>query len=233
MQLTKASLTAPAAVLLFFATLAPPSYAQQPPARDNSGFVLAGSALGSTSGGGLEVDARFRWASGVQLGLVLDGEAASHAYFGGTKAEGVASGAVKALALFPLLTARSVEFDLRVTTGLDYARDVSGRVTSYRDALRSVSELSWLAHVPLATASLFRAGAILTFEMETQPTQALADQALLLTVGFGHEVSESALFYANIDAGGTYGFDGDNGKVVTRGALGLRWSWDGAAVTAF
>jgi hypothetical protein len=137
------------------------------------------------------------------------------------------------LALFPLLTARSVEFDLRVTTGLDYARDVSGRVTSYRDALRSVSELSWLAHVPLATASLFRAGAILTFEMETQPTQALADQALLLTVGFGHEVSESALFYANIDAGGTYGFDGDNGKVVTRGALGLRWSWDGAAVTAF
>lgn len=210
-----------------------PSASAEPPAAERSGALLGVAALGNTTGGGVELDARYRWGAGPQLGLLVNGHAASHAYFGGTKAEGVASGAVKLVALVPIVTAQSIEFDVRLMTGFEYARDVVGQVTPHRDALRSVTELAWLAHVPIGTASVLRAGAILTFELETKPTRGLADQALLLSVGFGRQIAEGALLYASVDAGGTYGFDGDNGKVITRGALGARWSWGGASAAVF
>jgi hypothetical protein len=260
MQFTKESRWATAA-LLAFASVSQPSYAQQPASpgagrsesvesepeppkpgraevatltgREQAGVLLGVAALANPTGGGLELDARYRWDWGLQLGILADGQAASHAYFGGTKAEGVASAGVSAVVLLPIVSAPSVEFDLRLVTGLRYSRDVVGDLTPHRDALRSVTDLAWLAHVPIGSTSLLRAGAIVTFEMETKPTQALADQGLLLTLGFGQKVTENALVYATADAGGTYGFDGDNGKVITRGALGVRWSWDGAAVTAF
>lgn len=196
-------------------------------------LVMAGAALANTTGGGLELDARCRWPSGIQVGAVFDGQVASHAHFGGTVAEDVAAGAVRVVALFPLLTAPVASFDLRVTTGIGYARDVGSTVSPYRDAIRSISELSWLAHVPLGTKALFRAGTTFAFELETKPTQDLADQALLVTLGFGQKLTDATLLYATVDAGGTYGFDGDNGKAITRGAVGVRWAWDGMALGAF
>lgn len=215
------------------ADTATPAAAATPSKPAAPHLVMAGAALANTTGGGLELDARCRWPSGVQVGTVVDGQVASHAYFGGTKAEDVAAGSVRAIALFPLLTAPVASFDLRVATGVGYARNVGGKTSPYREAMRSITELSWLAHVPLGATGLFRAGTTFTFELETKPTQALADQALLVTLGFGQKLTDATLLYATIDAGGTYGFDGDNGKVITRGAVGVRWAWDGVALGAF
>lgn len=232
--------TAVVAALLVCVTAAQPAHAQEQPAvrvspdsPEHAGLMFGAAALGNSAGAGLELDVRYRLVSGLQLGLLVDGQAASHAFLGGTKAEGVVIGAARLVALFPVLTAPDVEFDFRFATGLSYARDVVGEVTPYRDAVRSATDVAWLAHVPLGAASLLRSGAILTFEMETKPTQALADQALLLTAGFGHKLTSNTFVYGTVDAGGTYGFDGDNGKAVTRGALGLRWSWDGVPTSTF
>jgi hypothetical protein len=249
------------AVLLVLATLPQRGYAHEPPPSTGqkssasyvgqyssrvqvkpavlihgnaSGVIIGAAALVNPLGGGLELDVRYRFfSSAMQLGLLVNGQAASNAFFGGTKAEGVASSAVKAIILIPILVTPSVEFDVRLMTGVTYARDVWGSVTPYRDSLRSATDLAWLAHVPLGDVSLLRVGAVVGVDIEMQPTQSLADQAALLTVGFGRKVTQSALFYASVEAGGTYGFDGDNGKVVTRGSLGVRWSWANEVVLAF
>lgn len=41
------------------------------------------------------------------------------------------------------------------------------------------------------------------------------------------------LLYGQIDGGGSYGFNGDNGKALLRGALGLRFSLGGDAREGF
>lgn len=196
--------------------------------------ILVGvAALGATSGGGLALDGRVRLASGVQLGVGVAGRALRVAYLGGLTAHGVGAGDAHALALFPLLRGKELELALRLATGFSYLRDLGERETPHRTALRSSTELALLAHVRLGRYDLLRAGAIVSLDLETQPTTAVADQMQLLTVGFGRALGPSLLLYANADAGGSYGFDGDNGKAVLRAALGLRMAFGGDARTAF
>lgn len=181
----------------------------------------------------MALDGRYRFGSGVQLGLVGSGRVLSKAYFGGQKVEGAAAGQADALLLVPLRIAAPLELDLRLTSGLRYAADLGDDSGAHDDAWRSVTELGCIAHVRLGARQLLRAGVILGFELELQPTQELADQTQLLTLGLGHAITPSTLLYAQVDAGGAYGFDGDNGKALIRGAFGLRFSFGGDAREGF
>jgi hypothetical protein len=96
-----------------------------------------------------------------------------------------------------------------------------------------VTELGCLAHVRLDERHLLRAGALIVLELQTQPSVALADQMQLLTLGLGRALRRDLLLYATVEAGGTYGFDGDNGKTVLRFALGLRLPFGADVLTAF
>jgi hypothetical protein len=151
----------------------------------------------------------------------------------GYKAEGVWAGDATLIGLFPLLRATPLELDLRVGSGARYLRDVGWQGTPHESAVRWSSEVAILAHVRLGERGLFRAGAIIGADLELDPTVQLADQAAMLTVGVGHAITPRVLLYGNVDAGGTYGFDGDNGKTILRGALGLRMTFDADARTAF
>ena len=207
--------------------------ASSPAHAREAGPRLGVAGLVETVGGGLSLDGRYRFGSGLQLGLVGASRGLSKVYFGGRKIEGAVAGDAQALLLVPLRFSGPLELDLRLTSGVRYARDLGEQSSTHEHALRSVTELACLAHVRLGERQLLRAGAILGVELETEPTQELADQTQLLTLGFGHALAPSALLYAQVDAGGSYGFDGDNGKALLRGALGLRFTFGGDAREGF
>ena len=95
-------------------------------------------------------------------------------------------------------------------------------------------EIALLAHVRLDRAWMFRAGAILGFDLEVSPTVDLADQTQLLTAGVGWAPEDDVMIYVSAEGGGSYGFNGDNGKVMARGTLGVRVALDGGeALHAF
>ena len=201
-------------------------------ASDSAAPVFGLAALGSNSGAGLSADAGLRFAGGQQLGIALASEGLWTAHLGGQVAKGVSASEARAFTLLPLLTARNLELDLRLSSGARYLRDVGGLET-HRDALRSTTELALLAHVRLGERYLLRTGVLLGFDLELSPTTSLADQSQSLSVGLGRTLGASTLLYAHVDAGGSYGFDGDNGKAIVRGALGLRFPLGGDARTAF
>jgi hypothetical protein len=204
------------------------------PARTGHPVVGAAAQVsGDSRGGGLVLDGRWRWRGGQQLGVVVSGQALDVAYLGGKSTPEVLASEGLVLGLLPVLSAGLVEFDLRLLTGLRYLENVGAKPSEHPRALRAVSELGWLAHLSLGESYVLRAGALLGVELETQPSTALADQTQLLTLGLGRTLSKELLLFASLDAGGTYGFDGDNGKVILRGAVGLRWSIGADALTAF
>jgi hypothetical protein len=196
-------------------------------------FVAGVAALASGSGGGLLLDTRLRLRGGQQLGLAISGQASSVGYLDGYRAQGVATSEAGFIALLPFARARAVEMDVRLATGLRYLRDTGTQDTPHPSALRSVSELGCLAHVRLDERHLLRAGALIVVELQTQPSTALADQMQLITFGIARALSPDVLLYATVEGGGTFGFDGDNGKTVLRGALGLRLPFGADVLTAF
>jgi hypothetical protein len=209
-----------------------PATAAAQGARDWTG-VAATALTFSTQSAGLSLDARLVAPSGVQLGVLLGGQALSVGYFAGYEGEGLLAGDAALVALLPLLVSDPVELDLRWSSGARYLRDVGAVAGPHRSALRATNELSFLAHVRLQRRWLLRAGGILGVELELEPAVDVADQAQLVTIGLGHALGREVLVYGNVDAGGTYGFNGDNGKVVLRGALGLRVALGGSALTVF
>lgn len=194
------------------------------PAVETAGVSgIVGAALRvSNEGGGLGVDARLRLPRGSQLGVVVASDYLETAHVGGLVTHGAATAEVRLLALVPLVRSPRLELDLRLSSGFRFLRDVGTPVTNGRDATRSSTELALLAHVPLGERLLLRVGAVIVIELEIRPTTALADQMQLLTLGLGAALGPRALLYGTVDAGGSYGFDGDNGKVVVRAELGLR-----------
>lgn len=210
-------------------TAAPATANEATPLRAAAGVA----AVGSTAGGGLSLDVRLVLNGGAQLGLGVSGQALRVAYFGGQTVHGAAGGEAAFILLLPTWRRSGFELDLRMSTGLRYLGDVGALAGPHGSAQRSVTELSYLAHVRLAESYQLRAGAALVVEVETTPTVAVADQMQLLTVGLGRVLYPSLLLYANVEAGGTYGFDGDNGKTVLRGSLGLRLPFGADARSPF
>jgi hypothetical protein len=225
----RTTLSACAAVIALVAG-ARPAAADETPAI---GATMGGALLGSEAGGGLALDARLRFRNGIQLGLALSEQALGVAYLSGAAAEGLSATDGSVVALFPLVLAAPLELDLRVSTGVRYLHDLGVLETPYRDALRSTTEIAFLAHVRLGARFLLRAGAIVGVDLQVDPGVDLADQSQLLTLGLGCSIGPNLLLYGNVDVGGTYGFDGDNGKAVTRGALGFRVPFGADPRTAF
>lgn len=181
--------------------------------------VLGARILGRESGGGIELDARARFAGGIQLGAVVGMTAFERAYVSGRP--GFGAGAVSAEGIFvaPLVVAAPIELDLRLQSGV-LAIDDFGEDRAI--ALRQINELGMFAHVSVADHWLLRCGAVLGVELELQPTVDLADQSQLISLGVGYELTDHLLAYVDATGGGTFGFNGDNGKLLLEGSFGLR-----------
>jgi hypothetical protein len=180
--------------------------------------VLGTRLLGRESGGGIELDARMRLLCGVQLGAAFGLMGYERAYVSGQTVLGAGGLSGTAIFVAPVVTAHPVELDLRLESGVlaidDFGQDVT--------ALRQTDELGMFAHVHIGDLWLLRAGAIVGVEMEVDPTVDLADQTQLITLGVGYAISDHLLAYVDATGGGTFGFNGDNGKFVFEGSFGLR-----------
>ncbi|WP_437714051.1 hypothetical protein WMF45_48660 [Sorangium sp. So ce448] len=192
-------------------------------------LILGSRLVGRDTGGGLELDGRVRLAGGAQLGAAASFWALERAYMGGQTVTGASGASGAAVLLMPLVTHGPLELDLRLKTGFLALRDVGGGDGEGGDApasaLRHVDELSMVAHVALGEAWLLRAGATVGFELELDPTTELADLAQVLTAGAGYAVSEHVLLTLDAGAGGSFGFNGDNGKFLLEGSFGARFAF--------
>lgn len=192
-------------------------------------LVLGSRLVGRDTGGGLELDGRVRLAGGAQLGAAASFWALERAYMGGRTVTGASGASGAAVFLMPLVTHGPLELDLRLKTGFLALRDVGEGDGEGGDApasaLRHIDELSMVAHVALGEAWLLRAGAAVGFELELDPTTELADLAQVLTAGAGYAVSENVLLTLDASAGGSFGFNGDNGKFLLEGSFGARFAF--------
>jgi hypothetical protein len=186
---------------------------------EGTSLVLGSGIVGTTTSAGVELDLRARFSGGAQLGAGTSLSGHERAFMSGQVVRNAGSLGATGILLVPLVLRGPLEFDLRVEGGVLGLRGLGDTEAS---ALRQVNELSMLAHVELGSSFLLRAGAILGLELEVDPAFALADQSQLLTAGVGYALSEHVLLYAGVTGGGTYGFDGDNGKFIFEGTLGLR-----------
>lgn len=199
----------------------------EPPEASSVRPILGARLVGRDTGGGVELDVRAWFPGGVQLGVAIGAYANERAYLSGQPVLGVAGFTATGLFLAPLVTHAPLTLDLRVESGVAVLDDVGGPgatlVGAPRTAVRQTNEIALVAHALVGDRWLFRGGALLGVELEIGDDVALADQTQLLTVGAGYALGDHALLYGELTGGGSYGFDGDNGKFLFEGAIGVRF----------
>lgn len=201
-----------------------------PPAPETR-FIFGSRLIARDTGGGAELDVRARFENGIQLGLAASGLALERATISGIPVRGVAGTSATGIFLAPLVAVMPLSLDLRFRSGASLFYDVGAEDPT---ALRQVNELGMFAHVALGERWLLRAGAVIDIEIEIGDAIEVADQAQLLDLGLGVQLSENVLAYASSALGGTFGFDGDNAKFMVEGSLGIRVPFgSGGARVAF
>ncbi len=216
------SVTAPPATVAASETRPVPSRTQpfdaQSDAEESGATVQVGARLvGQNSGSGLELDGRYGFRSGVQLGVLGALGYAHRSYISGQPVDDVVLTRGALVLLVPTIADGPAQLFLRFVHG---AMVLS---TESADAVRQTNEVGAFAHLSLGTRSLLRAGVVLGADLEVSPTAELADQYQGLTAGYGYAASRGVLVYADVAGGSTFGFNGDNGKVYYGGSLGVRF----------
>jgi hypothetical protein len=203
----------------------------EPSVEEATRFIFGSRLIARDTGAAVELDARARFPGGIQLGVATTASALERAYITGQTAIGVAGVSGVGIFLAPLLTTAPLTLDLRVKSGVAGFYDVGA---NDQTALRQVNELGFFAHVSLDEDWLLRAGAVIGVELELGDAVLVADQSQLLDFAVGYALSDNVLAYVQTSGGGTFGFDGDNGKFLFEGSLGLRVPFgEGGAHVAF
>jgi hypothetical protein len=198
------------------------------PARAQEVLAAASASVRESPGGEFAADLRVRFEDGLQLGLQVEGGVFDAVYPGGYSERGAGTLRGSGVVLARLLAAGELTLDFRLVTGARYMRLFAASQGPSSEALRWTNELAVLTHVRLGDAWLLRVGAILGFDLELSPVVDLADQTQLLTLGVGWAPARDVMVFVSGDGGGSYGFDGDNAKVIFRGTLGVRVALDSA-----
>jgi len=219
----------PFALVAVLAVGALPATALAAPPR-----LVGGGALSITEAPGVlgGVDARLVFDGGIQLGLAGYGGAVDRTYPGGQAERGAAEFGGRVLALFPLLEAGSLALDLRIAVG---AMQLSvGDADPHDSATRLTTEVAMFARVALSSALTLRLGAVIGYDQEFAPTSEGSDQSQRLVAGLLVRPAPTWGVFGLVDAGGTFGFDGDSAKFLFRGEFGVRFTFDGSELpTAF
>ena len=188
------------------------------PHDDPAGFVAGARTYFRNLGGGLELDGRYRLESELELGVRLQGTYLDKGYLSGHVVSPVVTGAAGLVLLLPVTNAGSRSLFVRYVPGVTLLEGVDAETS----AVRQTNEIGAFGHWSLGSRGLLRLGVILGVELEVDPTVAVADQSQAITLGYGHALSESLLLYADVTSGGTFGFNGDNGKAIFEASLGVR-----------
>jgi len=177
-----------------------------------------------THGSNLQVGAaaaaRVRLPSAVQLGASLGGASLNTYYVDGYERLHGSAFEAQARAVVPLAELAPAAFTFSGTLG---GRQVwlTDDVVAVDHGTRVFSELGLMAHIRVGSTNLVRVGPIMLFDFEVKPSFAPASLGQLIHVGHALSLGERVALNARLEAGGTYGFDGNNEKFLVRGGVEL------------
>lgn len=185
-------------------------------------FLSPRDDFSGPTGGGGALDLRWQLPRGAQLGLTAEGSRQETVFISGKALPGGSVFDVRAVGLLPISSRGPLQISARARSGASWLRDQGpgGEVTTR--GVRTVSDLALLATVTHGERWQFQAGPVLGFAFELSPTVELADQAQLLLAGVGYRPAPNLLVVLDLEGGGSFGFNGDNAKVLARSTLGLR-----------
>ncbi len=195
-------------------------------ARPPEGSLEASARWGNLHLGGA-LTGRLRFASKMQLGLSVVGLRPRKTFIAGYETkEGVALES-RVSALGELAHSGPLILALEGNLGV---RHLGGAIPTVQgsSSTRLVSELGYLAHVVWSDRVVTRLGPTIGFDYELAPTFDVASLSQLLTVGGSFFATKHIAIAFDFEAGGSYGFDGNNEKFIFRGNLGLVWRPAGA-----
>lgn len=217
-----------AAMSLATACFAPSALGQSAPdapaTRQAIGVPLTLSNF--DAGGGLAW--RFRFAGGAQLGL--DGRALSvrSAYLDGYAAQRGDAFTGAGQVLLPLVQMGPLEIHLRASLGAKALR-VDESAGPHRRSTTLLGDVGPIVNVRLAPGLGLRTGWLAITHFQLTPGFDVEALGQVLLAGAVVPLSDDVQLHADVETGGTFGFDGDGGKYLVRGTVGARWVLGGAA----
>ncbi|HEX8705187.1 MAG TPA: hypothetical protein VF815_40525 [Myxococcaceae bacterium] len=226
---TTPSLLSSTLALLLCLTAAPALAQQSPPTQEPSSlhaFTLGGSYSNVDSA--VTLGYWLRLPSGVQLGLDARYAPSRQAYIDGFLGTGGSARYGTLRALVPVASAGPLTVGFGANLGL---RSLAVKSSAGPDSssLTFTSELGLLAYLPVSSRLTLRAGWHQVTSFQTRPGFDVDAMGQVLVLGATAPVSRGVQLFADLETGGLYGYDGDGGKYLTRGTLGVRLVLDGAA----
>ena len=165
---------------------------------------------------------RQRWASGLQAGAEVRLGSAQALYLDGWPVDGGTTlGALGQLSL-PLAHSGPVALDLRIDGGPTLLAADEATPSGAR-SLGARLEVSPLATVALREGLAGQLGWTLVTGLQLQPGFAVDALGQVLVAGGVVALSDSLQLSVRGETGGLYGYNGDGGKYLVRGGVGLRW----------
>ena len=186
-----------------------------------SGLLSLGDGgAGSNLRGGGRFEYRYRWSNDAQLGLRVGLFAVDAPFIEGFRGRDALETEVLALSNFQLLRGDSAGIHLRLLAGARFLADAADAPESSSTQVGAVP--AWIASIHLNPSISVRTGVVFPVWLEVDPSADIAELATLLTVGVDWAFSPSLSLYADVETGGSFGFDGNGLKYVAEGTTGLR-----------
>lgn len=182
---------------------------------------------GGVEGGSLDVGgvlgARLRFPSELQIGVVAGGSRIHEGYISGRLISSGSAFRGQAWLLSVMGRTERVIVTFGTKWGAGYLR-ATEETPAGKEAVRLLPELSATAHLRLTRRWMLRAGPVFTFDWELAPTVAPASMATLIHLGSSTRLSDRLALVFDLRTGGSYGFNGNNEKYLTQGAMTLVFS---------
>jgi hypothetical protein len=206
-------------MLLFSAAFSSEAKAQTPSFQPPGRVLLStyGEASNVDAGGGLA--ARVSLPQGFQLGGSANVDSVRKLYLSGYETSGSAvEGRLFALSEFGVTAPLSLSLQL----GSGWRHLIASEDTPAGDSAdRVVSDVSIKGHFRIHPRAVLRAGWTILVDLQVAPDVTVASLGGLLDMGGTFAFSNRFSIFADIQTGGTYGFDGNNEKYLLTGRLGF------------
>lgn len=205
----------------------PPQESQAPTVGTEAGAPSTWHAFG-LAGGVSNVDAsvtgayRLGLAGGWQLGLDAILSRKREAYISGRELDRGTALSGAALAMIPLVQRGPLSMHLRLGAGLRRL-DGEGPQAPRGTSLALTTELGPIANLAVTPGFTVRTGFVNVLNLQLDPATDVDALGQMLTFGVNKALGSSLQIHVDVETGGLFGYDGDGGKYLTRGTLGLRY----------
>jgi hypothetical protein len=185
--------------------------------------ALSVSATSSTAHyGGVGASYALRLSNEVQLGVALDALSAREGFVEGYSVRGgtLLRGALHVT--LPMWRRGDLSLGLRIASGVR-ALSAEAPTTRTRESLVLTNDIGPIAAARLSDTWSLRAGWSLVYDLALAPAVDTDAQGGRVWFGAVATVRDDLQLFADVNASGVVGYDGDGAKFLFAATLGLRW----------